>query len=179
MKKKYHALHHIQEEFRIQLFKDLQSYPEEIIQKRPSPGAWSVAEIIAHLIAGEEYVYSYTDKKLKDGTRSAKTGLLARIKRDILKVAFALPINFKVPKSVVPSTEHATLKELDVKWEQIAKTRHALLNSLDESEFNKDIWKHPRVGKINFVQMIDFSIDHCRRHEGQIKRTLIAVQKNS
>lgn len=179
MKEKYNLLHLKTEEFRIQLFKDLQSYPEEVIQKRPSPGAWSIAEIIAHLIAGEEYVYSYTDKKLKDGTRSARTGLVARIKRDILKIAFALPIKFKVPKSVLPSTEHSTLKELEIKWEQIAKMRHALLNSLDESEFNKDIWKHPRVGKINFVQMIDFSIDHSRRHEEQIKRTLVAVQRKS
>jgi hypothetical protein len=51
------------------------------------------------------------------------------------------------------------------------------LNSLEESEFVKDIWKHPRVGKINFVQMIDFAIDHFKRHEKQIKRTLAALKK--
>jgi uncharacterized damage-inducible protein DinB len=179
MKEKYNLLHKQQEELRIQLIADLQKYSEELLHKKPSPGAWSVADIIAHLIAGEEYVFNYISKKIKDGSRSAKTGRLARIKRDILKIAFALPIKFKVPKSVVPSTEYATLKELDSKWERISKARHELINSLDESEFHKDIWHHPRVGKINFVQMIDFSIDHSKRHEGQIKRILSALQNKA
>ena len=177
MKEKYNSLYKIQEQFRLKLISDLQPYSDEIINKKPSPEAWSVADNISHLIAGEEYVFNYVNKKIEDGTRAGKTGLSARIKRAVLKIAFALPIKFKVPKSVAPLIEYTTLKDLAAKWEKSAKATHNLLINLDESEFNKDIWKHPRVGKINFVQMMDFSIDHARRHEEQIKRTIAAVKK--
>jgi uncharacterized damage-inducible protein DinB len=177
MKEKYNLLYKQHEQLKIKLFAELQMHSDEVINKKPSAEAWSVADIIAHLIAGEEYVFNYVSKKIKEGKSGSKTGFLAQAKRNILKIAFALPIKFKVPKSVTPVIEYITLKDLEAKWNNASKAMHNLLNSLEESEFAKDIWKHPRVGKINFVQMIDFSIDHFKRHEGQIKRTLAALKK--
>ena len=176
MKEKYNTLYKIEEKFRLQLIADLQKYSDEILHTKPRPDKWRVADIIAHLISRDEYEFNYISKKLNDGSKAEKTGLKARIRRGILKVAFALPIKFKVPKQVAPSTEYLTLKELETKWDSISKAKHQLLNNLNESEFYKDILKHPRVGKINFVQVIDFGIDHFKRHEEQIKRTLQEVQ---
>lgn len=178
MKEKFNTLFKIQEQLRIQIIADLKPYSDELINTKPNPAVWSVADNLAHLIAAVEYVFNYVNKKIKDGGHVAKTGSPARIKRMILKIAFALPLlKFKVPKSVAPLIQYATLKELEVKWENTSKAIYELMNSLDESQFHKDIWHHPRVGKINLVQMIDFANDHTKRHEQQIKRTLKALGK--
>lgn len=176
MKTKYNHLYQQHQQLKLKLFAELKIHSDEVINQKPSPDAWSVADIINHLIAGEQYVFSYVSKKIKEGKSASPTGITAQIKRNILKIAFALPIKFKVPKSVAPVSEYTTLKDLEAKWNNASKNMHELLNSLDEAEFNKDIWKHPRVGKINFVQMIDFAIDHFKRHGKQIQRTLKAVK---
>lgn len=178
MKEKFNNLFKKQEQLRLQIIADLKTYSDEIINKKPSPQVWSVADNIAHLIAAEEYVLSYVNKKIKDGSPLAKTGFRAKTKRMILRIAFALPlVKFKVPKSVAPLIQYSTLKELESKWEKTSNDLHQLINSLDESHFHKDIWHHPRVGKLNLVQMIDFANDHTKRHQGQIKRTIKSLGK--
>jgi DinB superfamily len=172
MKEKYQALYKKQEYLRVQLIADLQPYSEEILHTRLTPDSWSVSDIIAHMIAGDEYVFSYISKKVKEKGYAAPSGALAKAKHVILKIAFFFPFKFKAPKATIPSTEYATLPELTAKWEKTAIGTNLLLNSLDESEFHKDIWKHPRVGKINFVQMADFALDHSNRHVTQIKKLL-------
>lgn len=178
MKEKFNNLFKKQEQLRIKIIADLKPHSVELINTKPSPAVWSVADNIAHLIAAEEYVFNYVNKKIKDGSPLSKTGFRAKRKRMILKIAFALPLlKFKVPKSVAPLIKYSTLKDLEAKWENTSNALYELINSLDESYFHKDIWHHPRVGKINLVQMIDFANDHTIRHEGQIKRTLKALGK--
>lgn len=178
MKEKFNNLFRKQEQLRIRIIADLKPYSDEVINTKPGPEVWSVADNLAHIIAAEEYVFNYVSKKIKDGSPVAKTGYPAKIKRMILRIAFALPlVKFKVPGSVAPLIQYSTLKELETKWENTSKSIYELMNSLDESQFHKDIWHHPRVGKINLVQMIDFANDHTLRHEGQIKRTLKALGK--
>jgi DinB superfamily len=178
MKAKYNLLYKKEETFRAQLMVNLQQYSDEVLHAKPHPDAWSVADILAHLIARDEYEFNYISKKIKEGSPSEKTGFKARRRRLILKIAFILPIKFKVPEQVAPSKEYFTIKQLEARWKEIAKAKYELLNSLDESEFQKDVWMHPRVGELNFVQMIDFGIEHGKRHEKQIKNTLKSIQQN-
>lgn len=179
MKEKFISLFKVQEQLRKKIIADLKPFSDEVINTKPAPEVWSVADNLAHIIAAEEYVFNYVSKKIKDGGPIAKTGYPAKIKRMILKIAFALPLlKFKVPKSVAPLIQYSTLKDLEAKWEKTSKALYELINSLEESQFHKDIWHHPRVGKMNLVQMIDFANDHTLRHEGQIKRTLKALGNN-
>src|SRR4051812_49420916 len=124
MKEKFNLLFKQHEQLKIKLIAELQVHSDEMINQKPAPEAWSVADIVAHLIAGEEYVFNYVSKKIKEGKSGSKTGALAQIKRTILKIAFALPIKFKVPKAVEPTIGYSTLKELEVRWNKASKAMH-------------------------------------------------------
>ena len=46
------------------LLRDLEKYSEEELQKSPQPGAWSVIQVLSHLMLSEKLSQAYVKKKL-------------------------------------------------------------------------------------------------------------------
>ena len=61
---------------------------------------------------------------------------------------------------------------MDISWGAIRKETLALVKTIDDKDFNKELWRHPISGKMNLMQMVNFTHIHFDRHKKQIGRTL-------
>ena len=157
---------------RTKLFEALKKHSDEIINKNPSPEKWSVADTLKHLITADNATLQYLRKKTLDTSKSKNSGLVGSIKLGLLKFAFDLPFKYKAPPITTPKNEFVSLNNLDKQWESIRKETFAILDKLNDDDFNKELWKHPISGKMNLFQMVDFTNIHFDRHKIQIENIL-------
>lgn len=160
---------------RKELFEELKSHSDDVINTKPNPKAWSIAEVMLHLMAADEASLIYLQKKILGVTVVGKSGVKGSLKLLILKIAFIIPIKFKAPKVTTPSSKHITLKEINKKWDSIKNDTLELVNKLNGEDFEKELWRHPISGKMNLLQMIDFTVLHFDRHKQQIAKTLKSI----
>lgn len=163
------------EKKREHLFSELKNHSEKIINKKPAPDKWSVAEVMMHLIKGEEASLMFMQKKAADTSKANTSGMIHRLKYALLNIAFHLPLKFKAPGIILPKTEFISLQELEKKWKDIRKRIRQLTDQLPEADFKKELWLHPNTGKMDLLQMIRFTTMHFDRHREQIDRTLKSV----
>lgn len=157
------------------VFELLKGMDDNTLNKIPSPGAWSVATVIRHLIAAESMSLQYLRKKTQDTSRSAGTGVKHELKMLQVKAVFAFDIKFKAPDLVNPEVKFETAAELRNEWAALRNETAQLLEKLSEEELKKEIWKHAIAGKLNAHQMLRFFGLHTGRHISQIKKTLRKV----
>lgn len=163
------------EQKREQLFKDLKAYSDETINRLPDSNSWSVAEVIGHLMSAERATLSYLKKKTLDTSRSKNAGLSNKLKYNLLKMLFSVPLKFKAPKVTTPIAKYSLLLEMDIEWAAIRRDTNAIIAKLDEKDFKKELWLHPVSGKMNLLQMVNFTHIHFDRHKKQIEKTLKAI----
>lgn len=175
MKSEFNKRYQRLEEKRKKLFEELKNYSDEVINKKPAPNAWSVAEVLAHLMTGEEATLFYLQKKTLDTSKTANAGLKGMWKYFVLKTAFDLPLKFKAPAVTTPKQVFVSLKDIDDKWTAVRKDTLAIINKLNNNDIKKELWKHPVSGKMNLFHMVDFFNIHFERHQQQIERTLKSV----
>ena len=165
---RYYAI----EKSRKELFDDLKNYDDEVINKKPSPGAWSIAQVIEHLIIAEDGSLKYLQKKTQDTSKVPVAGLGSKWRFFLTNTVFVLNINFKAPKVVVPTDNYATVGQLNERWSKVRTDTFNLLNKLPEADLKKEIWKHAVAGKMDINQMLAFFNMHFNRHRKQVYRTL-------
>ena len=163
------------EKERKNLYERLLTYDVVIIHTRPKPDAWSVIEVIEHLIAAEHSSLQYLLKKTQDLNGAKKTGFKERLRALSLHLFLSAPIKFKAPNMTIPVSNIATLADTQSRWEKIRTELHALWNRLPEEALDRNWFRHPLAGKLSLLQMIAFFGTHFARHEHQIWRTLKAV----
>jgi uncharacterized damage-inducible protein DinB len=163
------------EEERRQLFRELKIYDDAVINKKPAPGKWSVAEVIAHLITAEEMSLQYLMKKTQDTSRAEKETFKNKWRWLLVKIVFSANIKYKAPQIVEPKSGYESLANLEMYWTKIRLQTLSVLNKLSDDELNKELWKHAIAGKMNLHHMVKFFRIHFRRHKKQIARTLAAV----
>jgi hypothetical protein len=164
------------EQKRKKLFEELATYSDDVINKKNSSQVWTIAEVISHLMASDKASLLYLQKKTLDASGAEKSGLKGKWKLLTLKIAFVLPLKFKAPIATTPSSGFIPLHELDEKWDLIKTDTQLLLNKLNDEDFKKNLWNHPSVGKMNLLQMIEFTAIHFDRHELQIKKILASAK---
>lgn len=179
MNKQFELAFEALESKRKALFANLKRYNDQLLNTKPSPEAWSVNEIIAHLLTAEEASLKYLQKKTQNTSGEKASGFAGWRRLTLVKFLFALPIKFKVPALVAPAKADYRLTDLENHWAGVRHQTHILLAALNEADLGKTIWKHPLAGKMNIYQMVDFFALHFDRHQKQIERTLQAVQRRS
>ena len=158
------------------LFNDLKQYPDELLNKKPKPEAWSVAEVIAHVMAAEGYSLKYLQKKVQNTAESGNETLKHKWRWLLVQSVFTFDIKFKAPEIVEPKIGFVTLAELESQWSVTRSETEKILNALSDAEVHKTLWKHAVAGKMNLHHMVKFFGIHSRRHKKQIARTLAAVK---
>lgn len=158
------------------LFAGLQQYPDDLLNKKPSEHAWSVAEVIGHLLTAEEMSLAYLKKKVQDTSSAKPEGFKQKWRWLLVQIVFTFDIKFKAPDVVTPKMGYTTLAELDKRWTETRSQTAAILNTLSDKELNSQLWKHAVAGKLNLHHMVAFFGVHFNRHKKQIARTLAAVK---
>lgn len=164
------------EEERKDLFNELKNYSDDIINKKPSPEKWSVAEVIAHLITAEEMSLKYLSKKIQDTSKEKPEVFKHKYRWLLVQIVFTFNIKFKAPEIVEPKMGYQTLADLGTKWNDVRNQTLRVLQKLSDEEVNKTLWKHAIAGKMNLHHMVQFFGVHYHRHVKQIHRTLNAVK---
>ncbi len=60
------------------------------------------------------------------------------------------------------------ITDIMAEWKLTRKELEKLLDSVSDADVNRQLFKHPVVGKINLKQTLGFMADHKQRHLNQI-----------
>ena len=157
------------------LIKRLDVIPTDMLIKKPSPEAWSVVEVIAHLVKAETGTLNYLRKKLEVGGHQ-KADMMSGMRKVLLNVAIALPIKFKAPKvAQLDKGTDLSYAEAILQWDNVRAALRKEYATIDPKLIGHDLFKHPFAGKLNLEQSTSFMHGHMTRHIGQIDRTLAAI----
>jgi uncharacterized damage-inducible protein DinB len=160
------------EKSRKDLFNDLRDYSDDVVNDKPSPEAWSIAQVIEHLIMAEEFSLQYLQKKTQDTSKVPVAGFGSQWRFLLTQTVFFMNLKYKAPAIIIPSNNFASIKDLELRWDKVRKETFELLTQLPEGDLKKEIWKHAVAGKMNIEQMLAFFNIHFNRHRKQIYRTL-------
>jgi len=140
---------------------------------RAAPGAWSVSQILSHLITAERLSRLYMNKKILGIQEAGDTGIREEIKMVLLKLSQRLPFKFKAPRAVVENTPaYAEFIQLVSDWEKERAELKKLLETFKEPQIKKKIYRHTRAGRLNIQHALIFFREHYRHHWPQIRRLL-------
>jgi len=158
----------------ISLLKDLQHYSDAKLNEQPKEGAWSVLQIMQHLMKAEEGGILYIKKKLSFKPELEKAGVMSNMRSIALNISMSAPIKIKAPEGVSGEQLLTNLTFWDVakQWKQQRKEMERYLESLPVELYDLDVYKHPLTGKMTLSSMLSFFNKHVDRHTSQIRRTL-------
>ena len=161
----------------VDLFEDLKDYTDSTLDLSPKEGAWSVLEIMQHLMLAERTSLNYIQHRIKEEPVFDKAGVGASLRSFVLKSAMSIPLKYKAPFATGKDAfmSNPTFWEVAKEWRTDRTTLKDFLTNLPAEFYDKAIYKHPRVGHVSLNGMITFHDKHFDRHLKQIKRTLDAI----
>jgi hypothetical protein len=160
----------------------LQEDPEHLLQQ-PSPGKWSVAQVIEHLNTYGRYYLPLLEKALAKApaakSRDYKPGILgAYFTKMMLPKNGAVENHMKAFKSYRPSPDIDSKKVLD----EFLQQEQRLLQLLDQGRTADIAAVRVPVSIVPFIRLkagdaFRFIVAHHQRHFVQADNTLRAVKK--
>jgi hypothetical protein len=156
-----------------QLLQAVSAVPAEDFHYSPGAGKWSISEVLAHLLASEQLSVAYMQKKIGAIKALKNSGFSASLRMGLLIVSQRVPLKYKAPKVIVSNTpQELALQEITNRWATVRQDLKKILESLEEADQKKLIFKHPLAGKFNAAQAIVFLKEHIHHHLPQIKRLI-------
>lgn len=154
-----------------QLFKYTDMLEPSVLHAKKGE-AWSAAQVLYHLWLSESGTVGYLKKKLDDpAARKEKAGLGASLRAFALRRALqSRRAKFKAPSIVSDIPEKPDYPTLKADYLAVREELYKVLERFDRETSGSAIFKHPRAGKINIFQTLDFLQDHLERHADQIRR---------
>jgi hypothetical protein len=165
----------LQDEF-MQLVAEMDNYDRNLLEKPPAPAKWSVSQVMYHLNSAEARSVQYVNKKRLGAAQLKRTNINAQLRLFAARFAFYLPVKFRAPDLLGEVPKYVSYEQVKNKWVQTRIELKSLLNSLQDDEVYKPIFRQPTFGRWNIFQMLGFMKTHFRRHRKQIKRTIKEVQ---
>jgi hypothetical protein len=164
---------------RINLLSELSSFSEDQLQQIPSPGKWSILYTLTHILTAERMSLIYMKKKSLGVNEVDNSGIVEELKFRFLQASQRLPmLKFKAPKAVVEHTpisiSFATLK---TQWEKSRQDLYAFLESIEEKNVRKKIYKHVIVGRLDAIQGVGFLREHFIHHLPRLKKQITAAKR--
>lgn len=158
----------------VALLHDLKNYSDAKLNEQPKEGAWSILQIMQHLMKAEAGSVAYVQKKLSFEPSLEAAGVKSSFNSIMLGIALSSPFKVKAPDQI--SGEHLltdlTFWDVAKQWKQQRDELVIYLESLPEDLYSKDVYKHPMTGKMTLASMLSFFNTHVDRHTKQIKKTL-------
>ena len=140
----------------------------------PAPGQWSATQVVHHLLYIEGNIIQYLDKKIQAEERLPRVGLFTRARARLVRLILRLPgFKVKAPRGVATLTDAGNLPalpELRRTWEALRRQLERLLNEFPGRLLNRAVFPHPRSGRINIYQVMEFLLDHLLHHQQQMGR---------
>jgi hypothetical protein len=153
------------------LLRAADAIPADLWKTSPREGAWSAAELIAHIVTVERTVIVVADKIFQKQPKQIP--LLERVRLPFALVEMRL-IRIKTP--IPMDTE--LLREKEGMLAELREVRCRTLVLIDETK-NRDLrayrWRHPVLGSLNAYDWFSFLGSHQIRHEKQMREIAASV----
>lgn len=158
------------------LFTELEPYGDEILNRLPATGGWSALQTMHHLILTEELSLAYVKKKLSFNPGLEPAGPGARWRGFLLWLYLSTPLKFKAPKNVGGDNlpNHSTFTDTRARWQNVRAEWTDFFTQMQENLVGMAVYKHPRAGRMGWLQMLAFFETHFDRHIKQIRRAVKA-----
>lgn len=158
----------------IDLLAELESLSEETLNRKTPTGGWSAIQTMHHLILTEELSLAYVQKKLSFNPKLEPADFAAQWRGFLLWAYLSTPLKFKAPKNVGDENlpDRASFAETCAKWQKIRTDWTDFMEKMPVELSNKAIYRHPRVGRLGWAQMMLFFETHLARHSKQIYRAV-------
>lgn len=138
---------------------------------KPAPEAWSILQVVNHLLYAETNVVKYMLKKIQGIATVEKAGVQAKVRSAVLNTFLKSPLKFKAPKAAMPAQEEVYIFEnLRRQWNEVRAEFGKILDQLNPADAEKLLFKHPISGKFNIYQTMSFLQEHIAHHIRQIGR---------
>lgn len=158
------------------LLKELEPYSEAKLNEKPKADAWSVFQVMHHMIKVERSSMAYVTKKLSYQPVLKKVGVKSGIIRVATKALASVPIKIKAPAVVGEDLPpHSTFWEVVKEYKDVRSELQRFLEEMPTDMFDKEIYKHPLTGRMSLNGMLQFLEGHFSRHRKQIRKTLKKV----
>jgi hypothetical protein len=154
---------------RSQVLARLAEWEPRCLTYRPSPEAWSAAEVLDHIVRAEVG----TVHDLRSGLRhphnlgSAQRPSIATLSRILRSDK-----KFQVPgtaASIHPNRQ-ITLPEVTHRWEQARRHLQLVLQRLSPADTGAGVFQHPFAGWMTVQEVLENFGDHLYHHEFQLER---------
>lgn len=153
---------------------ELSKFSNEALNKKPNQNAWSALEVVEHLIKSEYYSLKYIEKKMSFNPSFEKAGLKTNFRYVMVKISMWSPFSIKAPVAVSQFSSQSNFEDLKSKWDKEREKLALFLEDFPSNLLDKEVYKHPAVGKITVPQMLKFFSLHVNRHRKQAIRTVKA-----
>lgn len=159
---------------RQKLLHELSVVPGLRFNSNPTPGKWSISQILTHIITSERLTLLYMRRKSLGIDQLDNSGWIESFKMLFLKVSQRLPfLKFKAPDVVVKHTPEAlSYAEVVSQWDTVREQLKKFLEGIDEKNVHKKIYKHPVAGRLDASHAIRFCGEHIRHHLPQIRKLM-------
>jgi hypothetical protein len=159
---------------RAEILYQVKQLPPDRYMLQPSPAKWSIAQILTHLLTSEKLSIGYMKKKMLGIDQLHNSGMAGSLRFTLLQLSQRIPIlKFRAPNVVTANTPQALpVDELISQWDALRNDLKALLESIEEKNVKKAIYKHPLAGRLDAAQATAFFYEHIHHHWPQIKRLL-------
>jgi uncharacterized damage-inducible protein DinB len=139
---------------------------EELVH-RPGAGAWSVLDVIEHLVRVEEAILSRVRKR---DPRTWREAARARLALAVISVLFLLGRRFRVPAQAIVPLGGVTLMDLGGRWEAAQAAMRRMLDDFGPADYARPLMRHPFLGLLTPVETLTFLVRHLAHHQRQIAR---------
>jgi uncharacterized damage-inducible protein DinB len=147
--------------------------PADRWKTSPREGAWSAAQLIAHIMTVELAVIRTVDRIIQKQPKQIP--LLKRFRLPFALAEMRL-IRMKTP---IP-TDPQFLREKDAMLAELCEVRKGTLAFMEETR-NRDLtayrWRHPLLGSLNAYEWFSLLGSHQIRHEKQMREIAKALPK--
>ncbi|HEY5824757.1 MAG TPA: DinB family protein [Cyclobacteriaceae bacterium] len=161
------------------VFEMIAELSNEQINVNPSPGKWSISQIISHLIVAERLSVNYIQKKIRGVDTVKNSGPVEELKMLVLKISQRIDgLKFKAPKYVLDNTVvYSDVEELKSEWSKAREDFRQLLERVEDNHLNKKIYKHAIAGYLNIQHALMFFQEHVTHHHPQIRKLIKTLKK--
>lgn len=151
------------------LLSQIEGWSPARLRYRPSPGAWSAAEVFDHLVKTEEEILAAAKQGL---TAPHRIGIRDRLGTLFIQKVFQTDRKVKVPASapqVLPD-KSASLESVLGRWQSTRSDFAEFQDRLSSDQARSGLFRHPVCGWMGVSEIRAFFFVHMVHHGFQISR---------
>jgi len=150
------------------LLNDLERLDEEEIRRKSGPDAWSLVEIVQHLVLSErEVLDNLPEPKI---LTAKKRGVRHLVSYALVLAVLRWNIPAPVPSDGMVPDGNTSLSELHHQWDENLTWLRDYVNTLRPVDVGRAVFRHPIAGPMTTGQTIRLATLHFDVHFRQIKK---------